>query len=546
MSDFEYDVFLSHASADKAAVRELAQRLKGDGLRVWLDEWVIQPGDSIPLAIEQGLESSRTLVLVMSQAAFDSEWVTLERHTALFRDPTNQQRRFIPLRLDDCDIKDSLRLFAYIDWREEDEDEYGRLLAACRFDPPAQAELERWNDARAIKASDAFRRVVKNDPELRARMEQLRPEMESKVAALQQQLREYKDFFVVSFGESAPNSIEDWTRLATRAGLNPNWMLEGKWTPREVAPFIEGYLQRVNDSSQRALLAAAGVRDDTRIAEENTMASRLVKLDDALSWRGWAVGLFAFLVLLGMAIASFLMNPFTEGMRVGLLIVAPLGGAFAAWFISGELRFHGEQQLSVNRRVSVSGFGGAAIFIFYFLAFLTIPIERKSTYLPRDEIQNVLAEDDGSQDRLKWWSGLSESQKQDLKSVNDSLVKLEDESFSLDSDITSLFRVYVSRPFKHDPAPFRIVTNSGNLHDMMKNSAITTGGKGGKKSRAFLARSGGLITLRDTPNDATGTLSVDVSNSTAGDYLIVAVLVWGPTEHVTQSNATLSFVVNSL
>ena len=101
IDQFEYDVFLSHASADKAAVRELAQRLKGDGLRVWLDEWVIQPGDSIPLAIEQGLESSRTLVLVMSQAAFDSEWVTLERHTALFRDPTNQQRRFIPLRLDD-------------------------------------------------------------------------------------------------------------------------------------------------------------------------------------------------------------------------------------------------------------------------------------------------------------------------------------------------------------------------------------------------------------------------------------------------------------
>ncbi|MBP85696.1 MAG: hypothetical protein CMJ64_03110 [Planctomycetaceae bacterium] len=101
--EFEYDVFLSHSSADKAAVRDLAQRLKGDGLRVWLDEWVIQPGDSIPLAIEQGLESSRTLVLVMSTAAFDSEWVTLERHTALFRDPTNQQRRFIPLRLDGCE-----------------------------------------------------------------------------------------------------------------------------------------------------------------------------------------------------------------------------------------------------------------------------------------------------------------------------------------------------------------------------------------------------------------------------------------------------------
>lgn len=133
---FQYDVFLSHASADKAAVRELAQRLKRDGLWVWWDEWVIQPGDSIPLAIEQGLESSRTLVLVMSKAAFASEWVTLERHTALFRDPTNKQRRFIPLRLDDCDIKDSLKLFAYVDWRERDEQQYQRLLAVCSASEP--------------------------------------------------------------------------------------------------------------------------------------------------------------------------------------------------------------------------------------------------------------------------------------------------------------------------------------------------------------------------------------------------------------------------
>ena len=39
--DFEYDVFLSYSSKDKPAVRRLAERLKGDGLRVWLDEWVI-------------------------------------------------------------------------------------------------------------------------------------------------------------------------------------------------------------------------------------------------------------------------------------------------------------------------------------------------------------------------------------------------------------------------------------------------------------------------------------------------------------------------
>ena len=130
--DFEYDVFLSYSSLDKGAVRELAQRLKGDGLRVWLDEWVIRPGDSTPLAIELELERSRTLVLVMSAHAFASDWVTLERHTALFRDPTNRQRRFIPLRLDDAEIMPALKPFAYVDWRQQSGEEYARLLAACR------------------------------------------------------------------------------------------------------------------------------------------------------------------------------------------------------------------------------------------------------------------------------------------------------------------------------------------------------------------------------------------------------------------------------
>lgn len=132
MSEFKYDVFVSHSSADKTAVRELAERLKADGLRVWLDEWEIQAGDLVPLKIEQGLEQSRILLLVMSANAFSSEWVTLERHTVLFRDPTNAQRRFIPLRLDDSEIKDALKQFAYIDWRQPTPEEYARLLAVCK------------------------------------------------------------------------------------------------------------------------------------------------------------------------------------------------------------------------------------------------------------------------------------------------------------------------------------------------------------------------------------------------------------------------------
>jgi len=59
---FQYDVFLSHNSADKPRVRALAERLRSAGLRVWFDEWVIKPGDDIYLSIERGLEAARVQV----------------------------------------------------------------------------------------------------------------------------------------------------------------------------------------------------------------------------------------------------------------------------------------------------------------------------------------------------------------------------------------------------------------------------------------------------------------------------------------------------
>jgi len=138
--EFQYDVFLSHSAKDKAVVRELAERLRTDGLKVWFDEWEIKPGDSIPAKIEEGLEQSRVLVLCTSANAFGSDWAQLESGTFRFRDPLNKDRRFIPLRLDDGPIKDSLAQFLYINWRPENGDkEYPKLLAACRPEADARA-----------------------------------------------------------------------------------------------------------------------------------------------------------------------------------------------------------------------------------------------------------------------------------------------------------------------------------------------------------------------------------------------------------------------
>ncbi|MEZ4712870.1 MAG: TIR domain-containing protein [Caldilineaceae bacterium] len=158
---FQYDVFLSHSSADKAVVRALAERLRADGLRVWLDEWIIQPGDMIGLKIEEGLQQSRALILCMSQNAFDSDWVKLERHTMLFRDPTNSQRRFIPLRLDGCDLPDMIAQFAYVDWRTPDDQAYAKLHRACT--PPA-APQQSADDMTVTSEDNSHRESPSSNP----------------------------------------------------------------------------------------------------------------------------------------------------------------------------------------------------------------------------------------------------------------------------------------------------------------------------------------------------------------------------------------------
>jgi WD40 repeat protein len=158
---FSYDVFLSHNSRDKPRVRRLAERLRDAGLRVFFDEWVIKPGDDIYLAIERGLNAARVQVLCLSPAALESEWVALERSTVLFRDPTNADRRFIPLLLADCDLPDTLRRYQYVDWRDRAEAAFDELLTACRVPVEEAPVASAPNPAKKARVTRSERPVGK-------------------------------------------------------------------------------------------------------------------------------------------------------------------------------------------------------------------------------------------------------------------------------------------------------------------------------------------------------------------------------------------------
>ncbi len=73
-----YDVFISHASEDKAIVRELVIALQEKGLTVWFDEISMQIGDSLRRSIDSGLSNSRFGIVIVSPEFMAKPWTNYE------------------------------------------------------------------------------------------------------------------------------------------------------------------------------------------------------------------------------------------------------------------------------------------------------------------------------------------------------------------------------------------------------------------------------------------------------------------------------------
>jgi hypothetical protein len=75
----QWDVFLSHASEDKATVAlPLTESLRRTGVRVWLDQFQIELGDSVRQKIDQGLANSRFGVVILSEIFLKKYWTGSE------------------------------------------------------------------------------------------------------------------------------------------------------------------------------------------------------------------------------------------------------------------------------------------------------------------------------------------------------------------------------------------------------------------------------------------------------------------------------------
>ena len=102
-AQYKYDVFISHAGEDNAFVERLTYELERKGASVFEDGRSIKPGEHITVAVNKALKASRKLLFLISQASVSKKWPQAEVLYITYFDPTNEERRLIPARLDDSE-----------------------------------------------------------------------------------------------------------------------------------------------------------------------------------------------------------------------------------------------------------------------------------------------------------------------------------------------------------------------------------------------------------------------------------------------------------
>lgn len=94
----EYDVFISHANADKEElIEELYKSLDKLGIKIFYDKEVLEWGDKWKDKILEGTKKAEFAIIVISENFFDREWTERELVEFLNRQNRNGQKLILPI-----------------------------------------------------------------------------------------------------------------------------------------------------------------------------------------------------------------------------------------------------------------------------------------------------------------------------------------------------------------------------------------------------------------------------------------------------------------
>ncbi len=112
-------VFISYSSKDKSFVEKLSKELVENRIGVWLDKWEMKPGDSLIDKIQNGIDDSSYLLVVLSKHYIESEWCKKEQNVGLTKEINNKEVVVIPILLENCKVPLFLQEKVYADFRED-------------------------------------------------------------------------------------------------------------------------------------------------------------------------------------------------------------------------------------------------------------------------------------------------------------------------------------------------------------------------------------------------------------------------------------------
>src|ERR1035437_8929423 len=121
-------VFVSHSSFDKSAfVQPLVDALHAHNHDVWYDSEAVKIGDSITLAISEGLSRSQHYVIAISPHFLASVWCMRELG-AIVSESISRSKKLIVLRIDGANIPPILSDINRLDVRTEMPDQRQEAL----------------------------------------------------------------------------------------------------------------------------------------------------------------------------------------------------------------------------------------------------------------------------------------------------------------------------------------------------------------------------------------------------------------------------------
>src|SRR6266511_4408735 len=109
------DFFISYTQADRAWAEWLAWELEAAGYTTVLQAWDMPPGAAFAHVMHQATTTARHTLLVLSPAYLRSAMTEAEWRPGFVADPSGQDRRLVPMRVEPCEPKGLLTDRVYLD-----------------------------------------------------------------------------------------------------------------------------------------------------------------------------------------------------------------------------------------------------------------------------------------------------------------------------------------------------------------------------------------------------------------------------------------------